>query len=120
MAAENFNISHWTKDHFIIFIFICIADSDNSLDKSELLEIAKHIESVDDIPTVLKDVHSVVKVLPEEYRIGLIQNHKNQFNLTTEEIESTLGSIEEIILADTSIEREEIAMYSKIKRALKS
>lgn len=120
MAAENFNISHWSKDHFIIFTFICIADSDNELDKSELLEIAKHIKIVEDIPTILKDVHSVVRVLPEEYRIGLIENHKNQFNLTPDEIDDCLTTIEEIILADTAIEREEIAMYSKIKKALNS
>lgn len=120
MAAENFDISHWTKDHFIIFTFICIADSDNDLDKSELLEIAKHIDFVEDISALLKDVHSVVRVLPEDYRIGLIENHKSQFNLTEEDIEQTLSTIEEIILADTSIEREEIAMYSKIKKALKN
>ena len=120
MAAEQFNISHWSKDHFFIFTFLCIADSDNSLDEIELLEIAKHISTTENVPAILNEVHSIVRILPEEYRIGLIQHQKHAFNFTEDEIEHVLCTIEEIILADTSIEREEIAMYSKIKKALKS
>ena len=44
MAAEKFNLSHWSKNHFIVFILLCIADSDNHMDEEEIIEITKLIK----------------------------------------------------------------------------
>lgn len=120
MAAEKFNLSHWSKNHFIVFILLCIADSDNHMDEEEIIEITKLIKIDGDIQQVVAEVHAVILILPEEYRMELLATKKTQFNLSIEEVENTLHTIEDIILADTSIERAEIAMYSKIKKILEA
>lgn len=118
MGAQEFNLLAWSKNHFVMFILLCIADSDNNIDEEELQEIADHAHLSGDFNAMYHELHLVVRMLPLEYKIDLIAQHKNQFQLSSVEIEDTLSTIEEIILADTSIDREEIATYSKIKKAL--
>lgn len=120
MAAEKFNLSHWTKNHFIVFILLCIADSDNIMTEEEIKEITKLVKIEGDIKQIVTEVHTIVLILPEEYRLELISSKKSFFNLSIEELDNTLQIIEEIILADTSIVRAEIAMYSKIKKLLEA
>lgn len=120
MVTEKFNLSHWSKNHFIVFILLCIADSDNHMDEGEILEITKMIAIDGDIEQIVTEVHAVILVLPEEYRLDLISCKKSEFSLSDEELDNTLQTIEEIILADTSIDRAEIVMYSKIKKLLEA
>ena len=116
------DISHWAKPHFCTYIFLCIASADDKVDLSELKNIQNflermHIESKESI-VVINEVKSLFNSQKEAERIEFIKTAFIDFFITKQQTAAIVDEIEDLILIDNSIEKKEIQMYSKIRKAL--
>lgn len=116
------NDSNWTKGHFYTYVFLCIANADDNLSISEVTSIQDflvrmHLEKAN-ARLLFEDVHSQLRLQSEEERINYISNENARFFEGKEEISFMMDEIEDLILADNSIEKDEIKLYMKIRKAL--
>ena len=116
-------LSQWTKAHFSAYIFLSIADADEDMDKKEVEKMQDFLEDLhfeyDNAYELLKSVRETHRKHPKDLRVNFITTKHNQFLDSDEELLKIVDRIEELILADNSIDRAEIKMYSKIRKALK-
>ena len=116
------DISQWTKAHFGAYIFLCIADADEDMDKKEVEKMQDFLEHLhfeyDNAFELLKSVRKIHQKHSQDLRINFISTKHHIFFESDDELHNIVDHIEELILADDSIDRDEIKMYSRIRKAL--
>lgn len=116
-------ISQWTKAHFTAYIFLSIADADEDMDEKEIVIMQDFLEHLhfeyDNTYELLKSVREIQKKHPKDLRVNFITTKHEQFLDSEDELLRIMDEIEDLILADNSIDKEEIKMYSRIRKALK-
>lgn len=116
------NDLNWTKGHFYTYVFLCIANADNNLSISEITLIQDflvrmHLEKAN-AALLFEEVNAHLQLQSEEERINYVHNQNARFFSNQEEITFMMNEIEDLILADNSIEKDEIKLYIKIRKAL--
>lgn len=115
-------ISSWTKSHFCTYLFLCIANADNNLQLKEITTIQDflermHIDKKNSI-TIIEEVKKFINNQNPEERLDFIKVIYSKLSLSKQQINAIMEELEEMILADNSIEKTEIMMYSKIRKAI--
>lgn len=115
------DLTNWTKAHFCAYIFFCIADADDDMNKNEVSRIENFLEHLhfdhENAFEILSDVRLIHKRHSTDLRVNFITTKSTLF-LDPQEISNVIEEIEHLILADNDIKKSEIRMYGKIRRAL--
>ena len=123
MPTINLELNRdWEPEHFLTFILLYVASSDLSIDDEEISEmetaVKKHT-SVNNFSAVYDQVYLVFKFLNKDEQTLLISNNKQHYITDEDSLEMTLSCIEEVIMADLSVEDEEAHAYTALKRILR-
>ncbi len=116
-------IKDWDKAHFIAYICLCVAASDNSIDDSELEETKDKVHDflgedmnydllMDEVLIELKN-----HTLQDKKDVINIKRHK--FFKSIEERAKVIDTVEDVIVADLNIEQSELEIYKIVKEAFK-
>ncbi len=114
------NFQNWTYEHFLAYIFLCLAEADNDLDQEELVEIKRLIVRVtggdeEEYHKIIHDALKVVSSHDEQERRELFLVLKESFLMNEEQKEKLIEGMEDIIIADLNIEPKELDLYRFIK-----
>jgi uncharacterized tellurite resistance protein B-like protein len=114
---------NWSKSHFCTYLFLCIAKSDDKVTASEIHAIKDLLKSLkldeaDRAQDIIVNVCEMLSSQNSDNRIDFIKNTYSSFFDRNDELNEIMDSIEELILADNNIEKSEIQMYIKIRKAL--
>lgn len=124
MSTISIDINReWELEHFLTFILLYVASSDLSIDEEEISEMevaVKKYTPVQDFLKVYNDAYDVFKFLTTDERTALITKNKSTFVSDDESMAMILTCVEEVIMADLSVEDEEAHTYTALKRILRS
>ena len=120
MASCSLTITkNWEFHHFLTYILLKVGYSDEELTQEEIQEIKSsvcnllYIRSADDI---IQEVEPIFRLQSSEDQVQFIKDHKSIFLTDQEKIDTVLQSIEEVIIADLSVDDDEMAVYRTIKK----
>ena len=114
-------LNNWTKAHFCAYIFLCIADADENMDKNEIIQMQEFLEHLHFEHENAYELLTFVRNLHRRHSTGLRVNFirtKARLFLTSQEATNVMDEVEHLILADNNIEKSEIKMYGQIRKAL--
>lgn len=114
--------TNWTKAHFVCYVFLCVADSDLNIEETELEELKRALKSTldgeFDFGVIIRDVISEVGMQTYEEKKLFISSNKSRFLNDQAEATKVMDGIEEIIMADMSIDPDEMEVYRFLKKEL--
>jgi hypothetical protein len=118
------DISHWTSEYFITYVFMCVADSDDGIDPDELKEIEDHVIDIlggnrKAYQSILTEVEELVQYHSKQDKETFIRDNKNRFLSSEKEKEKVIEGIEDIIIADLHVDPDEMDIYRFIKKSLR-
>ena len=117
-------MENWTREHFITYIFFCMAYSDEDMDIEELETIKTFVQSIveckDLSSSIIEDVKHEIITHNSEQKEDYIKNNINRFIKTEAGKQKLIQGIEEIIIADLSVETNEMEFYRFLKRLFRS
>ncbi len=113
-------MENWNKEYFITYIFFGVAYSDHSMDDSELDLIKKQVLDIvgckELSTTIVEDVKKTIITHSEAQKEKYITENMSKFITTDEGRQKLIIGIEEIIIADLSVESDEMEFYRFLKR----
>lgn len=113
-------MENWTREHFITYIFFCMAYSDQSMDESELETIKSFVLSIVECNelsgSIIEEVKTEIIHHSQEEKELYIEKNIEQFITSEEGKEKLIQGIEEIIIADLNVEADEMEFYRFLKR----
>jgi len=114
-------IKDWDKAHFMAYICLCVAASDNSIDDSELEETKNKVheflgEDID-YDRLMNEVMLELKNHSLQDKKDVINMKRNKFFTTKEERFRVIDTVEDVIVADLNIEQSELEIYKILKNA---
>lgn len=116
-------MENWTREHFITYIFFCIAYSDSSIDENEMDIINKFVMlsvDCDELSSsLIDDVKKVIVSHNQLQKEQYIEQNISRFIVTEAGKEKLITGIEEIIIADYNVESDEMEFYRFLKRLLR-
>ena len=109
-----------TYEQFVAFTLLCITGSDFDIDSDELSEIESILNRIspNDRPSseTIPEITALLKTLDDAGKKEFIATHIPIF-LTTEELRAQFKEdMEEVIVADLSVEASELGMFNFVKR----
>ncbi len=114
--------ANWTKEHFVTYVYLCVAGADYSVDEEEIKEIHdKVIETLgseDDFNKVIGEVQAEIKDHNDKDRMDFISDNVGTFLPSQEERKQVLEGIEDVIVADGHVDSVEMVTYRFVKKAL--
>lgn len=114
--------TNWTKAHFVCYVFLCVADSDLNIEETELEELKRALQATledeFDFGVIIRDVISEVGMQTYEEKKQFITANKSRFLSNQAEATKVMDGIEEIIMADMSIDPDEMEVYRFLKKQL--
>ncbi len=114
--------TNWSKSHFCTYIFLCIAYSDDKITVSEIVNIKDFLSKInisdEEAKEIIKEVCFLLNSQNIEERLVFIAHTYKDFFNTTDDLSPLMNDIEDLILADNNIEKSEILMYNKIRKAM--
>lgn len=115
------NTSHWIFDHFCTYILLCLASSDHDLDDKELQTIRDFLneQEIKNPNELIEELLVVIKYQMVEEREKFIQDNFKNFVHTTEDAQSLIDIIEELIISDFTIDPDEMNLYRMIKKNIR-
>ena len=102
-------INDWDKAHFVAYICLCVAASDNSIDDSELEETKNKVheflgEDID-YDALMDEVLVELKNHTLQDKRDIINMKRNKFFSSLEERARVIDTVEDVIVADLNIEQ---------------
>ncbi|MFK7899764.1 MAG: TerB family tellurite resistance protein [Cyclobacteriaceae bacterium] len=112
----------WKKEHFIAYIFLCIAAADYDVAEEEVEVLKTRINEVvgdeADANQAIEQVRDLVDYHDDDEKTDIIAYYSNLFEPTLEEKFLICNILEEIIKADGIVEGIEMVIFRFIKKAL--
>jgi len=112
----------WNKEHFITYIFLCIAAADYEIADEELTVLKERIAEVvgedADIDEAINTVRDDVDYHEDDEKTEVISYYNQKYNPTIEEKDLICNILEDIIKADGIVEGIEMVIFRFIKKAL--
>ncbi len=122
---DNEIINNWDFNHFMIYLYLCIADSDYNITDDEIEEIEKKLQN-----NLLKDGEDSKKMIAEvlkefkqhtDYEKTAFINENVKAYCTEESVKrKIITGLEDIMAADGVIKSVEIIMYRYIKKTIEN
>lgn len=116
------NLANWKNYDFCAYILLCVADADHHMDMREFHSIEKSIDRLDlgghHPHQLCDDVFNTFESHSAELRINFVETKWPLFFSKVEDMQVIIEEIEEIILADFTINKKEIRVYNQIRKAL--
>ena len=117
-------MENWTREHFITYIFFCMAYSDEDMDSEELETIKTFVQAIveckDLSSSIIENVKNEIVSHSKEKKETYIKDNINSFIKTEEGKQKLIQGIEEIIIADLSVETDEMDFYRFLKRLFRA
>ena len=118
-------LSSWTKSHFCAYILLCIAHADSDIADEEIKTIENFLNELHIKDKIEQDTHQVLtSVFPvfhshsRDLRENFVRTKWKIFFIEEDEICDIMDEIENMILVDNNIEKEEIKTYAFIRKAM--
>ena len=122
--VDEAKIKEWDFNHFVVYLYLCIADSDYNITDDEVDEIEDKLQS-----TLLKGTNSkalISEVLKEfkhhtDYEKTANINENVSIHCSDEDIKKKIiQGLEDIMAADGVIKSVEVIMYRYIKKTIEN
>lgn len=114
----------WEKEHFVAYIFLCIAAADYEIAEEELGVLQNRIEEVVgegiDVAGAIAKVRDDVDYHDDEEKTDVIKYFTRKFSPSVEEKDLICNILEDIIKADGIVEGIEMVIFRFIRKALDS
>lgn len=113
----------WTKDHYMIYLYLCVANADYNMSDSELEKLhSKFDDREEDLDrnysTYIKDVLREYKQHTDMEMNDFIIDYAQKFCNDSKSKEKVMSDLKEIIEADGIVKDVETIMYRNIKRMI--
>ncbi len=112
----------WKKEHFISYIFLCIAAADYDVAEEEVTVLKDRIAEVVgeevNIQSAINEVREDVDYHDDDEKTEVIAHYNKVFAPSLEEKELIYNILEDIIKADGVVEGIEMVILRFIKKAL--
>ena len=113
-------MENWNKEYFITYIFFGVAYADEKMDDSELALIKDQVLDIvgcsELSTTIINDVKEKIITHTEAQKEKYITENMSKFITTDESRHRLIHGIEEIIIADLSVESDEMEFYRFLKK----
>ena len=117
-------IAEWKFEHFLIYLYLCIADSDYNITDDEIEEIENKLKSnlLDD-----RDYTDMIAEVLREYKnhtdyekTAYISSHVPKYCNDEETKKKIIKGLEDVMAADGIIKSVEVIMYRYIKKTIEN
>lgn len=113
----------WESNHFMIYLYLCVANADYNLSDEELEELHKKFEYLNiddkDFSVVIKEVLQEFKNHTDREMNDFIMDYGKRFCDSKEKKEKILSDLKDIINADGIVKDVESLVFRNIKQMLK-
>lgn len=114
-------IINWRREHFVLFVYVLAALSDNELMYNEwdlLKEKMSKISPADEFPVLFVDVTKLYQRITPDEVLQVISFFRGNFELTSHDIESIVKNVQEIVMIDQEVKESELEIALSIRRML--
>ena len=120
MVNKEF-VKNWKYEHFVIYLYLCIADSDYNITDDEIEEIHDKVSKTLEGGSYMKTITEVLREFKNhtDYeKTDIINENANLYCKNLSVKTKILKDLEDIMEADGVIKSVEMIMYRYIKKAL--
>jgi len=113
--------NEWTPEHFVIYLYLCIANADYNMADEELETLHDKFDGLDiesNYGTVIKDVMHEYKNHTDYETMQFISDYSDKFCQDDAKKEKILDDLKDIIEADGIVKDVETIMFRNIKKML--
>lgn len=111
---------NWGLDHFKAFIFLTVADCDYTIAPEELQLIVDYMSEQEAGREIVLEVIEGLADLSISQKEELFHEVKDKFVIDRATKDLILEEMEEIIMADETVDHDEVAFYGMVKRAFRN
>lgn len=120
MVDKN-QINNWNYEHFVIYLYLCIADSDYNISDDEIEEIHDKVSKTLDGGNYMKTITEVLREFKNhtDYeKTDIISTYAEKYCKEEKVKEKILSDLEDVMEADGIIKSVEMIMFRYIKKTL--
>lgn len=112
----------WKFEHFVTYLYVCIAKADYNLVNEEIMEIYHKLErfnkNEEESKKLLQEVLNVYSFHSDTEIIQFIKTNCPKYCQTEDEKKKLMDDLEDIMEADGIIKEVEMVMFRYIKKVL--
>ena len=112
---------NWQYEHFVIYLYLCIADSDYNISDDEIEEIHGKVSKTLNSGNYMKTITEVLREFKShtDYeKTDIISSYAGKYCVEEEVKEKVLKDLEDVMEADGIIKSVEMIMFRYIKKTL--
>lgn len=117
-------MNNWTKNHFLIYLYIVLANSDFEISKIEIKKIEakmkKHIPNENDFHVIFEEAYDLFETQNDVTVADFILHQASRLFANKTEIEVMIKNLKELAFADNNESNEETLSLLNIKKILYS
>lgn len=113
--------NNWSYEHFVIYLYLCIADSDYNITDDEIEEIHGKVSKTLENGNYMKAITEVLREFKNhtDYeKTDIIANYASHYCKNEEVRSKILADLEDVMEADGIIKSVEMIMFRYIKKTL--
>lgn len=119
--VDKEQVKNWKYEHFVIYLYLCIADSDYNITDDEIEEIHGKVSKILEGGNYMKTITEVLREFKNhtDYEKTDIINENASLYCKEESVkEKILKDLEDVMEADGIVKSVEMIMFRYIKKAL--
>ena len=112
---------NWDYEHFVIYLYLCIADSDYNISDDEIEEIHQKVSKTLNNGNYMKTITEVLREFKNhtDYeKTDIIGSYASKYCTSETVKDKILGDLEDVMEADGIIKSVEMIMFRYIKKTL--
>lgn len=113
---------HWTKNHFLLYLYLCAIEADDVLQESEVDDLLDQYESMnvgdENYVETFNDVLIEYKAHNDKEIIEFIHQYIPEYFADPEDAEKLLANLNKLSLSDGSINAEESDIIKLVSRLI--
>lgn len=117
-------MNHWTKNHFLIYLYIVLAEADFNISKAEMkkieIKMKKHISNENEFHKIFDEAFDLFESQNDAAVADFILHQASRLCGSKAEIDSIINDLKEIAYADNNESNEETLSLLNIKKILYS
>ena len=117
-------LDHWVFEHFLVYLYLCIADSDYNITDDEIEEIESKLstsfEEKKDFGNTIAEVLKEYKNHTDYEKTEYITEQVPIYCTTDEIKKKIIKGLEDVMAADGIIKSVEVIMYRYIKKTIEN
>ncbi len=121
---DNDKITGWDFNHFVTYLYLCIADSDFNITDDEIDEIESKLQSSllesRDYKAMIEEVLREFKQHTDYEKTAFINDNVKKYCTDDDIKKKIIKGLEDIMAADGVIKSVEIIMYRYIKKTIEN